>query len=388
MDYEPREGVDYIIDLYQVAAVAHDADQEDVKRALNARMGEYHPDRLQGLAPEFRSAGEQMARLLNRARTVLLNVEKRGEYDEILSTWEGPISKNGTPVIRIDDAVRAEAVQKTPRQLEAAFAEQSADVAKMVKYNPKQQAMLGRMLEAAKDGEDADGLREAYDAALFAEDQVLALEEAERGRLLGIQHDKRYETSLGYTDTVRAAIEDSRTIQTEDYRRRALGGVGVRLALLSGETTIEPLSSDIVVNDGALPHYFDEQAKKVEELAATREALLEKRLEIFQPTYPIAEIQIDGKPNFAIGIAFNTEGEASKWIGFSFEPTTVALANIELPEEVEALLRGGQYEQAYDLGYNVLTFAMKEQIQLQTLLAEAYNKHLVKYFPDAMGSED
>ena len=388
MDYEPREGVDYMIDLYQVAAIPQDADQESVKRALNERLREYHPDRLQGLAPEFQRAGEQMARLLNRAKVVLLDDEKRSEYDQILSSWDGPVSENGTPVIRIDDALRAEAAQKTSAQLEAAFSEQSTAVAGMVKHNPKQQAMLGRMLEAADDGEDAAELRDAYDAAVFAEDQVLAIEEAERGRLLGLQENKRYETSLGYTDTVRAAIEGARVVQSEEHQRRVLGSVGIKLALLAGETPSQQPAAEVVSATGALPHYFDEQAKKIEDIATKREALLEKRLEIFQPTYPIAEAQIIGQPNFVIGVAKDADSDISKWIGFSFDADTVSLANTDVPEDVEELLRAGEYEQAYGRGYNILTFVMKDQIEIGTLLAEAYNKHLNKYFPEAMGNEE
>jgi len=385
MEYVPREGVDYIVHLYEVVGVTPDATPDVVKGAINKRMFEYMPDRLEGLAPEFRSKGEIMGRLLTRARAILLDDEKRGEYDQILSGWEGPISKDGTPVIRMDDALRAEAAQKTPEQLEADFSEQATKVAGMVKHNPKQQAMLGRMLEAAEDGEDAAELRDAYDAALFAEDQVLAIDEAERGSLLGLPENKRYETSLGYSDTIRSAIESARNVQTVDYQRRALGGVSMRLALLAGETPIEQPAGDIVETSGALPHYFDEQAKKIEGIATQREALLEKRLEIFQPTYPIAEVQTEARPNFAIGIANAADSDFSTWIGFRFDVDTVSLTNVAVPEEVEELLKAGEYKQSYDRGYNILTFAMKDQIELTTLLGEAYNKHLSKYFPEVMG---
>lgn len=388
MDYEPREGVDYIIDLYQVASVPQDAEEDAVRHALNERLREYHPDRLQGLAPEFQRAGERMARLLNRAKVVLLDTEKRAEYDEILSGWEGPISKDGTPVIRMDDALRAEALLKTPEELEAAFTEQATAVAGMVKHNPKQQAMLARMLETVEDDEDAAELRDAYDAALFAEDQVLAIEESERGRLLDLPENKRYETSLGYTDTVRAAIEDARTVQTEEYQRRAIGGLGIRLALLAGETPGPQPTNDIVAANGALPHYFDEQAKKVEEIATKREALLEKRLEIFQPTYPIAEIQTEAKPNFVIGISIATDAAPAMWVGFNFDAETVSLTNTNVPDEIEALLNIGEFVRVYSQGFNILTFTTKDQIELQTLLGEAYNKHLIKYFPEAMQNDE
>jgi hypothetical protein len=236
MEYKPKEGVDYIVDLYRVADVAQDAAADDIKRSLNARSLEYHPDRLGGLAPEFRAKGERMARLLNRARVVLLDDDKRAEYDVILTEWEGPTSNDGTPVVRIEDAIRAKMAMKSSAEIEAIFTDQRKRVISMVKHNPKQQAMLGRMLEAAV-GEDADELREVYDAALFAEDQALAIEESERGRLLGIAGNERYETSIGYAEHVQLAIESARTAQTKEYQRRAVDGVSVRLALLAGETS-------------------------------------------------------------------------------------------------------------------------------------------------------
>ncbi|MDB5186162.1 MAG: hypothetical protein JWL85_685, partial [Candidatus Saccharibacteria bacterium] len=97
MSYEPKEGVDYIVDMYAIAGVAQEATPEELKRSLNERTREYHPDRLQGVAPEFRSKGERMAILLNKARHILLDSERRAEYDEILGAWDGPLSTDGIP---------------------------------------------------------------------------------------------------------------------------------------------------------------------------------------------------------------------------------------------------------------------------------------------------
>ncbi len=330
-----------------------------------------------------------MAQLLNRARVILLDEDKRGEYDSILTTWEGPVSKDGTPVIRLEDSLRAEMAMKSPEEIESVFAEQREQVAGMVKHNPKHQALLGRMLEAAKtdEVEEADQLRDAYDDALFAEDQVLAIEEAERGRLLGLVGNKRYETAFGYTDKVQAAIEDARATQAEEYQRRALGGVGVRLALMAGESIpTEAVSGAIEPVAGDLPHYFDSQAKQVIDIATKREELLAKRLEIFQPTYPIAEVQTEAMSRFAVGITNEKDGDAFTWIGFDFDADTINLTNIEIPEEIKHLLTSGEYRQAYAGGFNIFTFAIKDQIEINTLLEEACNKHLRTYYPGLLDS--
>ena len=383
MDYRPREGVDYLIDLYQIAAASQDAGLDEIKQALNARAREYYPDRLHGLAPEFQEKGERMARLLNRARTILLDQARRNDYDAILTTWEGPVSTDGTPVILLDDSIRAEMAMRTPEEIETVFAAQREQITNMVRHNPKQQAMLGRMLEAAE-GNDADEIREAYDAALVAEDQVLAIEEAERGRLVGLPKNKRYEVSLGHAEKVQLAIEDARSAQEEDHTRRALGGVSTKLALLAGEGDMVTEAVDSIPAKGSLPYYFDEQATCITKIAAKREELLRKRLEVFWPTYPIAELQTNVHPNFVIGISADTDDDHYTWIAFNFDKEATTLTNIEIPEKIQELLDSRHLEEAYNNGFNILTFAVKEHIELNTLLEEAYNKHLQRYFPGAL----
>jgi curved DNA-binding protein CbpA len=379
MNYEPQEGVDYLIDLYQVAGVSQDADAHAVRGAINSMLKEYHPDRLDGLAPEFRSKGERMSILLNRAKTILLDTEKREVYDQILATWELPISNDGTPIVRIKDMIRAEAAGKSSEELEVGFTKQSIEVAAMVKHNPNQQALLAKLYEAAS-GEDANDLRGVYDAALFAEDQVLAIEEAERGQLLGLKANDRYETSLGYAGDMQRMIEEVRQEQEQDYQRRALGGVGAQLALLAGETPAE-YGGTILPTGSALPHYFDEQVKKVSEIAMKREEILEKRLEIFEPDYPIAEMQSETKPRFVVGIE-SEGGRPTLWLGFCFDTDGPSLDNIELDSDIEQKLHDEHYGVVYGSGFNILIISPKDQIELKTLLDEACNKYIAKYYPD------
>jgi hypothetical protein len=298
---------------------------------------------------------------------------------------KGPISADGTPVIYHDNALRAEMALKTPEEIETILATKTARVADIVKHNLKQQAMLSRMLETADD-EDAHEISEAYDAALFAEDQVLAIEESERGRLLGLPRDERYEAAIGHAEKVRLAIESARTVQREEYTRRVLGGISTRLALMAGEDVpTGAVVSALIPGIDGLPHYFEGQVERIVDLAAMREALLARRLEIFQPTYPISEVQTEAQPNFAIGITSDEESNDCTWTGFSFDADTVTLTNVEIAEEIEQLLVEGNYEQAYNSGFNILTFAMKDHIAVTILLEEAYNKHLQKYYPDLFG---
>lgn len=387
MKYVPQEGADYIVDLYQIADVPQDADAEVIRSALNARAFEYHPDRLEGLAPEFQDRGERMAILLNRARTILLDDKRRQEYDGILEAWDGPISSDGTPVMRIDDMLRAEMAASTTDEIEAVFDAQREQAASMVKHDPTQQALFARMLDTVE-GEDAEGVRRAYDSALFAEDQVLAIEEYERGRLIGLTGNGRYETTIGYAEKVKLAIESVREEQIDDRRRRALGGVSARLALLAGEADAASEPAEILTAESViLPHYFESQAERIAKLATKREEILARRLEIFQPTYPLAEVQTQAHPDFAIGISSGTEDAQTAWIGFRFDRDTTSLTNVNLPDEISGLLSNGKFEQVYANGFNVLTFELLEHIEPATLLEEAYNKHLRKFFPDCFAED-
>lgn len=391
MTYEPREGVDYIVDLYQVAHVDPTAEPDEIKRALNDRLKEYHPDRLQGLAPEFRSKAERLVPLLNRAKVILLDTDKRTEYDDILNEWEGSISKDGTPAITIGDAIRYDAAQKTPEELEAAISEQGAAALAIFKHDPAQQRMLTTLFETAT-GDMKEQLRDALDKALLAEDQVLATTQDTRAQLLGIPSNSLLSIGEDHTEQVTLAIEAARAAQTEEYKRRALGDVSTRLALLAGTSDeAEPASTEIVpqsITDYGLPAYYEGQARKLAEVAEQRQAIVEKRLELFEPTYPIAELQTEAHPTFVVGIATENDPENYHWIGFHFDVSAVSLDNISLPNEVKVALDAGEYEAIYKAGLNILTFTTKEQIDLRTMLDVAYNKHLEKYFPDALGDEE
>ncbi|MBC7708087.1 J domain-containing protein [Polaromonas sp.] len=376
MSYEPKEGVDYIIDLYAVAGTAPEANPDELKQALNQRMLEYHPDRLEGLAPEFRSKGESMARLLNRAKVVLLDSGNRQGYDEILAEWEGPVSRDGTPIIRMDRHLQTEMEGKTPDEIEGIFTEQAKQVESMTGYNPHTLSFLKSMITQA--GEDCpDDLRKAYEDALLSYDRCLAIQEAERSRLLSLPDPGKsgYRAGLNYADTIAGEIETAKVVRTEELRMLALGGVSTRLALLAGES-VEPVGTDIVtVSSLQLPAYYEQQAEKVRELAAKRQEVVEKRLANFQPTYPGAELQTEAKPNLAIGVG----EDVYRWFGVAFDSETSSANLDNIPAEIAELLNAGDYKAVIERGYNVLTYAPLEQIDIQTQLIDAIEKHADKY---------
>ncbi len=377
MSQEPREGIDYLVDLYAVAGVDTTADEKVLKQAINRRMREYHPDRLEGTAQEFRSKGERMAALLSTAKVILLNPEKRAEYDQILAEWDGPVSRDGTPAISMQRDLQRRMEGMTEEEIEAAFAEQVRQAEFITGYSPTRLSFLERMMTDT--GQNAsDDLRIEYENALLSYDQLLALQESERSQLLGLPDPakNRFRAGLDYADTIAGQIEAAREERLEQLHMEALGGVGIRLAILSGKET-ETTSTDVsLAGPIELPAYFEPQAKKVRELAAKRQEVVAKRLANYRPEYPFPELQEgEAKPALVIGIG----EEDFKWYGVKFDQETNSAGIQPIPEDIILLLKAGDYAGVINAGYNVLTFEFLEQIDVNTQLINALEKHAEKY---------
>jgi len=376
MPYEPREGVDYVIDLYALTGVPNDVAPDDLKTLLNQRALEYYPDRLEGLAPEFRQRGEHMARLLNRARRVLLDDTSRAEYDQILSEWKGAISTDGTPIINVDTYLQGEMASKSPEEIEDIFGKQKDKLEGMLGFSPSRLGFLERMVQQSGDNVPED-LRIEYEAGLLEYDRVLAIQEAERSRLLGIDVKKRrYEASFDYGDKVAVEIEVARVTKQAELEALTVGSFSTRLALLAGEDTTSgddtlPVTPLVL----KLPAFFDQQSGKVHEIAKERESILLRRLANFEPEFPEPEIQQEAKPDFVIGIIDDT----TTWIAMHYDSESDSANSINLDEQINSLLESGNIPEVIQRGFNVITFKQMEQIDLFTVINAAIDKYLSKY---------
>jgi curved DNA-binding protein CbpA len=66
--HEPREGVDYLVDLYAIAGVeSTEADTDQIRHAIRDQTKLYHPDVLDRAATEIKQTGKRISALLNRA---------------------------------------------------------------------------------------------------------------------------------------------------------------------------------------------------------------------------------------------------------------------------------------------------------------------------------
>lgn len=381
MGYEPQEGVDYLVNYYSLVGAVPETEPADLKRLLNEKTLEYHPDRLQGLAPEFQAKGERIAELLNRARGILLNPGSRSDYDAILTEWTGPVSDDGTPIVTMEAYTRGLAAIQDPDELESVFATKRAKVVELRGYKPTRLSLLERMVSEAGD-ELPDDLRQEYEDALLEADRVLAIDEAERLALLGIDRTgSGYNAKLDYANDVMGELEEARVAEQERRYMVEIGRIPLKLALMSGEAirTMPVIRDDLLParpEDVALPSYFDQQADKVHELAKERESILERRLANFVIDYPNAELQVAGHSAVFIGVS-KDDGE-TVWIHVTYDEETDTYPSVDIDHRTQALLDAQEYDEVIANGANVITFKPLEQIDLMTLFNEALSKHFAR----------
>jgi curved DNA-binding protein CbpA len=73
---------------YKILGVAHTASMSDIRKAYTDRVKQCHPDRLQNEAADVQRKAEQLTRLLNDAKTILLDIDKRQAYDEQIQLFK------------------------------------------------------------------------------------------------------------------------------------------------------------------------------------------------------------------------------------------------------------------------------------------------------------
>lgn len=71
------------IDLYAELGLTQTATEAEIKRAYMERIKEVHPDKLQNASEQERKRAEQKSQRLNQAKEILLNADKRFDYDNL-----------------------------------------------------------------------------------------------------------------------------------------------------------------------------------------------------------------------------------------------------------------------------------------------------------------
>lgn len=376
IDLEPQEGIDYIVDYYAALGLEPDASSEKIKSTALRIIKENHPDRLEGMDEKLARQGRAKTELATKAREILLNVQHRNDYDEILANWEGLISKNGTPVDSPElwSARRARAMSTD--ELEGAFDATRSQIEAAVGYSSKRVSVLKKLIDMSGDDIDAE-TREEYDTALLSQDRVFAIEQTSRAVNLGMS-DGVIKAGFGHMDAIESGITQGRVASLENARALEASNIRGRLALMAG-ADIEPVEGERLPAqiEPQLPSWFEDQAQKVREIAKQREDILTERLRNMAVEYPQAEMQTDSKGAFVLGIEFP---DKTLWLGFSYDQENGNAEQIEMAPTIEEQLMQGEYVTVIDSGYNVAKVKPLEEVEIMTILEAALGKHVDKYF--------
>lgn len=376
-EHEPREGVDYIVDLYAVSGVEPDATDEVIKKAINERSMEYHPDRLEGVAPSFREQGERIMRQLNYARTILLQPDNRAAYDKILTEWDGPVATTGMGVTIPGWELEQKLKDMPANEVEDNVKVRVDELTSMMGYNPGLLLFLEDMVDRSGNNV-ANELRQLYDDALAERDNVLLMEESIRGKLLGLEASEKRGllASSDYGENMAGLIQDARASVEEAGKRRALGGVATQLALLAGEPALKTEIALPAQEHSVLPAYFDDQAEKVQAIADVRAMIVEKRLTNLLPEYPEAELQTERKNHLALGLR---KGDECRWMGFMFDHENEHAEGEELPDELRTALLNKSYAEVIKKEYAVMIIPWLEGLDPHDLIGVAIAKYTDQY---------
>ena len=69
------------MDYYQLLGLPRDATSKEIRAAYRRMAEVYHPDKLSRLPEHAQTEGQEIMRLLNEAKAVLLDDGRRNTYD-------------------------------------------------------------------------------------------------------------------------------------------------------------------------------------------------------------------------------------------------------------------------------------------------------------------
>lgn len=101
------------VDYYYLLGVAENASYTEIKQAYRRMAEIYHPDKLSQLPVGSRAEGEEIMRLLNDAKSVLLDPVQRQYYDLRVGVRTGPVPEEAI-IIEMEDEERVEAIEIEP----------------------------------------------------------------------------------------------------------------------------------------------------------------------------------------------------------------------------------------------------------------------------------
>lgn len=371
--FEPRNVVDYLVDYYGVLGVGPSASAEEIAAAFRIQAQLYHPDKYDHLAPDLRRQAGRRMEVLNEANQILGDPIKRIEYNQTLSSWEGPISRDGRPTIDIHKA-NLRYVLTNPDEVERRIEQTFRQVQVSSGFSPTTFSFIERQYSSQANPDSE--LEEAYREVLSKKDLELALRESVLRELLGLDPQAATDTSpaANYLEAVKGDIEEGQTRWTQqiELTLSLLESGDLKLIGSSDESpTGEQPPQDLDVYRDQLLATYEIQSRRIEAIGAERAGVMERRLGLVRGIY-LSELTSADKLIVGIG-----SEAARSWFAFNLSGNTA-----EGDEEISEELNGLDIEAIKSMserGYSIMIVDHQEGLPLEEELTQATTRHFISY---------
>lgn len=371
---EPVHGVHYLTDYYSVLGVERTATETAIRSARNSRIMQYHPDRLQGLAPELQARALSQTRIINEASAMLLRPEVKQKYDRMLGDWTGLISPDGTPVMSVDDFfLNLETGTETRTRIDGNI--KQAEI--MTGYNP----MLFDMVEKqflATDNPPPE-LRAMYLDLLYKQQVDITLKEEFRRGALGIKMSDSFAPPLALAAEAQDLIAQRREqVGTEIERQTHAALQAGEIKALTApagmpDAVMDDTSTTLAVLDRQqeVLETFDQISAEIVDFATQREAIIAKRLDLSRGEYLPGQEGLSDK----LIVAYVINGKKTYFAFNRVDETRVDQDNSLTNEDYSLAEDPEKAKQLYERGYSVMTVTHQEGLPLLEDMRSAIQEH-------------
>lgn len=387
MRREPQNGVDYLINYYGVIGVPQDTEDETIKKAWREKMRQYHPDRYNGLASEFQSRAEDMARMLGKAYEVLSDPVRRAAHDKQLAEWSGPISEDGIPIMPLFGSRYGVANLFGDQEAELEMEGLLQQARAMSGFDPSIHGFLEQQYSAT-DNPSVE-LENAYRQSLAKRDICLSLEESFHMEAIGLGRRTAPHPLADYLADTQAKVEAGTEGVVANVQQillalhagevKMLGPGGEPLPIME-EVQTDPDAALVRYTERALANY-SKGAEKVLELAQQRQEVINKRLALVRGEYKPEQTEFFRR--LVIRLQF---GDNHRWLAFSLvgEGENVSFETDEIisQEEMEELTDPEKAQVLIVTGCNIIYLAVEEGLPWHPAVEEVLNQHYALLFDD------
>ena len=369
------EGEDYLIDRYAILRVLRDATTEQIQTAFKEQIKQWHPDRLQGLAPELQAQAERRSALLNEARDTLVDPERRSAHDAKLASWKKGVSKDGVPVIDLSAEGFSMSTLVEALSLDRAEVERKARQTAL-QYSQFDQATYDLVVEQMQTtGDPSPALKKAYRAQIESRNLYLVLYEDLLRSNVGVAQSAKRETMIGYIEQVGDELAELKE-QTQTSLKEQV------LLLMSGERSLLPapdgkgntqaLSAAVADYEARVQRHFKFWEDKLKAVSAERQPLIDELFKAANVQYHPAN---KGYTSQIIVRIKKQDGTIGSSLSFAIEGTNIRGTEVKGLERIDETRVA---EQFVERGYSILSYTPVPDIEWKSQLVRVIEMHTEK----------